>query len=99
MDADAATGKFAAVADEVIGLGLDTCEVRAVQQVYLVVFGSSEGMVRGVPTFLLRVPLEEGEVDDEGEGKGVGVGETEAMSHLLSQSGQGRDVWRGVRRP
>ena len=79
------------VAHEVVGTGERPSWVRL--EVLVSGLGRREGVVRGVPSPLVFVPIEEREVHDEGEGQLVRVCQLEAAGHLSPERVEG-DVGR-----
>ena len=87
MDADAAAADLPAVEHDVVGLGQHTARV-ALQLVPVLVARAGEGMMHGLPAFLLVVVLQQREVDHPAEGQQVRVDQVGALADLQAQVAQ-----------
>ena len=86
MDPDAAAGKLAPVAHQIIVLGVHPLR-SAVQKGNILILRCGEWVMHRLPPTPLAL-LQQGVIEDEAEDKNVGVCKLQAAGHLLAQCPQ-----------
>ena len=89
VDPDAAAARFVAVADQVVGLCPHGARI-AGQGLEILLDRESELVMLGIPTLLILVPAQQGEIDNPGDLQFAGIVEFQFHAEPVPQRGQGR---------
>ena len=87
VDTDRTAADLRAVADEVVGVGTHAARV-AVEELDVLEFGRGEGVVHGVVTLRLVVPLEQREVHHPQRGELLRVAQAQLLGHFEAQGAE-----------